>query len=224
MSRRFATRVRRGGPKFPVLPPPRRRGHPLPRGPSVRIQLSSFRNNCYRSPTAMLHFQVFTSAIPLSGRRAPTPPPASRSDQRSAVPFPPLSRRSRVPLYPILFLSPFGLEVHLRRVLSSEHLLFTSIFLGRLPPPASPDADSHPGRPSSSNLCIPCAPLAASFPRMILSRPCPRHADRVRERCARGETPRLPSSLHPRRPRGNMAAPPAQLEEACACARRLQYH
>jgi len=50
--------------------------HGLPSSPaeSIRIQLSSFRNNCYRFPTAMLHFQVFTSANPLSSPSTVRPP------------------------------------------------------------------------------------------------------------------------------------------------------
>lgn len=49
-------------------------GSPSSPAGSIRIQLSSFRNNCYRFPTAMLHFQVFTSASPLSSSSTVRPP------------------------------------------------------------------------------------------------------------------------------------------------------
>ena len=97
--RRFATRVQLGGSKFPVLF----------LQPSIRIQLSSFRNNCYRFPTAMLHFQLFTSKrSPLFRRDLPPlslslslPPPfvLSLSCPRTFASFYSLSL---VPLFPFV--------------------------------------------------------------------------------------------------------------------------
>lgn len=92
---------------------------------SIRIQLSSFRNNCYRFPTAMLHFQVFTSASPLSSPAAVRPPLSDPSILHTLLPLLSaislsLSLALSLSLFPSVSLSPSYLTL-------SSHL--PSIFL-----------------------------------------------------------------------------------------------
>ena len=134
--RRFATRVQLGGSKFPVLF----------LQPSIRIQLSSFRNNCYRFPTAMLHFQLFTSKRSPLFRRDLPPLSLSLSLSLPLSSFPFLARaRSR-----LFSLSP--------SVLSSPS--FPPRFCSIVPRPLR----VHPASLRSSPLSVaPCWPRSA-FP------------------------------------------------------------
>lgn len=254
-SRRFTTRVQLGGPKFlvPFLPT------------SIRIQLSSFRNNCYRFPTAMLHFQLFTSKIPSLSPPSPTPsflfPARTRSRLFSLsllplFPFVPPPSRSASPV-PTTFLRSSRSLSPLARCIGvsfspSAVLLFAGtssilpLFCFPFFFPPSP-LFHHPSRCSRPRLIYtPYSTTSSSCTHGFSATLCPSstrvhvapvraavYSPRfpgVRRAQARTQTrtpyavltENLPSPLHPRL--GNMAASVAQLEEACACARRLQYH
>lgn len=128
---------------------------------------------------------------------------------------------------------------------SREHLLFASVLLPLLfpsivplPSPLSLFASSFNLHPLFYHLLLLhawlfCHALSFFDARARCARTSSvysRRFPRVRRAQARTQTrtpyavltENLPSPLHPRL--GNMAASVAQLEEACACARRLQYH
>jgi len=114
--------------------------HGLPSSPtgSIRIQLSSFRNNCYRFPTAMLHFQVFTSTSPLS---SPSTVPPFRPFH-SPYPSPPSLSLSLSPL-PLSYPHPtLPLTLYLSLPFFRRDNISLAIARSRLPSLVDEHADS----------------------------------------------------------------------------------
>lgn len=113
---------------------------PSPSAGSIRIQLSSFRNNCYRFPTAMLHFQVFTSTS-----------------------FPSLFYRSSPPLDPSILhalFTPSSLNILSLSLLS----LFLCLPSQPTLPPTHPLSFSTLFRPDNASFAHDC-PSSSAFPR-----------------------------------------------------------
>lgn len=244
---------------------------------SIRIQLSSFRNNCYRFPTAMLHFQVFTSARSPPSLLHPRFVPPFRPFH-SPYPFaPPSLNRLSLSLlcwplflssgspYPPTYLLSFSALFQTRHNVSlaiarprpafsrracTQTLSRASIYEYTVNvPPRSPLSRSssspedlfvlrglrissrHNGRLTDTRLCL---SLLDGMRKRDKGRDRKgKRRERGRKRVARsrvyGHTSEIAkveesAFLVPLASTGNMAAPVAQLEQACARARRLQYH